>query len=82
MTSKVRVEILDLRRDEVVDRCTGADEGGDCPRSYPGEVVPCAGHLLVAEAESVEWRLAMEVGHFATQCPLRGFATPGSAAPR
>ena len=74
--SKVQAQILD-RRGEVVEVCTGADAHGDCPRAEPGGVVPCAGHVLFAQAESVHWRLALEIGDFATACPLRGFAAAG-----
>jgi len=71
--SLVRASILDLQREDVVAVCQGADEHGECPKAHPGDVVPCAGHLMIAEADSVKWRLALEVGHFATSCPLRGF---------
>jgi hypothetical protein len=76
--SKVRAQIVDLDSDEVIARCVGADEHGDCPRVPHGDTVPCAGHLLIAEADRVQWRLALEVGHFATKCPLRGFSTTGT----
>jgi hypothetical protein len=75
--SVVQAGIVDRRRGEVVDVCSGADEHGQCPRAQPGEVVPCAGHLLLAEADSVDWRLALEVGDLATQCPLRAFVVRG-----
>ena len=61
---------------EVRAVCTGADHHGDCPRVVDGEVVPCAGSYLAAAAPEVGWYLQLDVGDFATACPLRGFVTP------
>jgi hypothetical protein len=69
----VRAEILDPPTLVVLDSCSGADSDGMCPRPGPDGRPRCAGTLLEAVDESVEWALQMYVGSNATKCPLRGF---------
>jgi hypothetical protein len=72
-TNLVQAAMRDRETDEVVALCGGADEYGKCPRVVVGDVVPCAGTVLLAEAPSVGWQVRLEVGDFARRCPLRAF---------
>lgn len=53
---------------EVVGQCTGADARGMCPRVAPGEVVPCAGHVLKTNGHGSWLPYAVPAGEVV--CPV------------
>ena len=51
-----------------IERCTGPDASGLCPRVAAGEVVPCAGHSVRMQgAPFADWD--MRVAADAAVCP-------------
>ena len=60
--------ILDESSHEVTQRCTGPAPDGSCPRVAIGDILPCAGHLLVPEdaAGGTPYAVAGQ----ATLCPV------------
>jgi hypothetical protein len=63
-----RLGILDAASGAQVEQCTGPAPDGSCPRVVIGEVIPCAGHLLIrADAAG---GLSYEVSAQMTLCPL------------
>ena len=70
----IRADIIDPVTGLVIDSCTGADDEGYCPRQEDDGHLPCAGHLLDAHADKVNWHLAMDVPPRATKCPVRCFS--------
>ena len=60
--------VLDESSSEVTQRCNGPSPDGSCPRVAIGELLPCAGHLLVPEGARAATPYA--VAGRATLCPV------------
>jgi hypothetical protein len=61
--------ILDEATGREVERCTGPAADGSCPRVSVGDILPCAGHALVAERTGAVGR-PYGVSGQATLCPV------------
>ncbi len=69
MSGENVLRIVDETTGQEIERCAGPSADGSCPRVTIGDVLPCAGHVLVPAAvgdQAVPYAVSGE----ATLCPV------------